>query len=287
MLAAALLLAAGLSAATGWLATQTTAWARMLALMGCVLWAGKVVLLLRHRARLREAPAPRVLFFVLLWPGMDARRFVLPRARPPRPSPDEWLRAVTCTVFGAGLLVLASALRSDAPTWGTWIGLFGLAYFVFFGVFHVLALGFQSVGIDAQPLFRRPRRSSNLAELWARRWNRGVHDLIRETVYAPLARRSTAFALIGTFFVSGLLHELVLSVPATGGFGLPTTYFALQAAGVALVNAPQGARWHLREGRRAWWFGFVLAFLGLPLLFPPPFHENVMRVLLHDLSIGG
>ena len=286
MFALAIALAVGLSVAAGWSATQTTAWGRMLSLMGSVLWAGKAVLLLRHRTRLQRARGGRLALFVAMWPGMDARRFLLPRARPPRPSGSDWRVASACTALGMGLLVFASAIRAEVPLVATWMGLFGLAYIGFFGVFRLLALGFQSAGIDAQALFRQPRKSSNLADLWGRRWNRGVHDLIRETVYAPLVGLGATPALIATFLVSGLLHELVLSVPAGGGYGLPTLYFAVQATGVALVSSRQGERLGVREGARAWWFGFVVAFCALPLLFTPPFHEGVVRVLLEDLAIG-
>lgn len=273
-----------LAGATGYAAQRTTAWQQMLALMGCVLWAGKAILLARHFKSVGAAPPARLAVFVVAWPGMNVRRFLLPRVAPPKPTIRQWRTGTLCTAAGIGLLALGAVLRKDMPTLASWAGLIGIAYLVFFGLFEITARAFQAAGIDAQPLFREPRKSANLADLWGRRWNRGVHDLILETVYTPLARRSATLAAVTTFLVSGGLHEIVLSVPAQGGYGLPTLYFVIQAAGVALVRSQTGLRWGLQKGQRAWNFGALLCLGGLPLLFTGPYHQNVVHVLLDDLA---
>lgn len=277
-------LAVALVVGAGYIAQHTAAWQQMLALMGCVLWAGKAILLVKHFGALRAASPVRFLPFVIAWPGMNVRRFLLPRRAPTAPTARQWRGAFTCTAAGVGFLALGALLRTNAPLLASWIGLVGIAYLFFFGLFLLSSLMFRAAGIDAQPLFREPRKSQNLIELWGRRWNRGFHDLVLETVYAPLARRSAAAAAIATFMVSGGLHELVLSIPARGGYGLPMLYFAIQAAGVGLVGSRRGARWGLREGQRAWNFGAILSLGGLVLLFAPAFHRNVVHVLLDDIA---
>jgi alginate O-acetyltransferase complex protein AlgI len=79
------------------------------------------------------------------------------------------------------------------------------------------------------------------------------------------------------FVVSGIIHDLVISLPAGGGYGLPTIYFALQGTGVAVERSRLGKRFGLGRGIRGWCF--MVVFLTVPVfwLFHPWF---VMRVIL-------
>ena len=88
-----------------------------------------------------------------------------------------------------------------------------------------------------------------------------------------LRRTSPASALILTFLVSGLLHEIVITVPAHGGYGLPTLYFLLQA-GTAVGRTKPGRRLLKTALARV----YVVAIVALPafILFPPPFVYHVI-----------
>lgn len=69
-----------------------------------------------------------------------------------------------------------------------------------------------------------------------------------------------------------MVHDLVISLPAGGGFGLPTLYFAAQGAGMFAE----------RRMPRAWRrpFALALVIVPAPLLFHPPFIERVMLPFL-------
>ena len=71
---------------------------------------------------------------------------------------------------------------------------------------------------------------------WGKRWNLGFRQLAHELIFRPLYRTlgpETAGFLV--FTASGLIHDLVISLPARGGYGLPTLYFLIQGAGVAVL----------------------------------------------------
>jgi alginate O-acetyltransferase complex protein AlgI len=91
-------------------------------------------------------------------------------------------------------------------------------------------------------------------------------------------------ASLATFVVSGLVHELVISLPAGGGYGLPTTYFLIQWLGVVLERSPWGKRLGLRRGFVGWLFAFVIVAGPMAILFHPPFVTGVMVPFLHSIG---
>ena len=147
-------------------------WALMWGLAAGIFCACKALAALQHR-RLR-APAGRWLGFLLLWPGMDARAFLLEGASPP--SAKTWAVAVSKTAFGAALF-WGVAREAEPPLLRGWIGLVGLIFLLHFGVFHLLALGWRSKGVNAVPIMNAPALARSLGEFWGRRWNLAFRDL--------------------------------------------------------------------------------------------------------------
>ncbi|TKY46964.1 long-chain-alcohol O-fatty-acyltransferase 3 [Spatholobus suberectus] len=73
-------------------------------------------------------------------------------------------------------------------------------------------------GFEIEPQFNEPYLSTSLQNFWGHRWNLMVTCILRPTVYDPVRRMSTSFmgtscatsaAMLGTFLVSGLMHELM------------------------------------------------------------------------------
>ena len=227
----------------------------------------------------------RALAYLFLWPGMDAEGFILPAYRR-TPSGREWLFAAAKT--GAGAALLWSAVRfvpAGQSLLAGWIGMLGLVFLMHFGAFHLLALGWQMAGFGAKPIMDRPLAARSLAEFWSARWNRGFSDLAHRFIFVPTRRHvGIAGATSAVFLTSGLIHELVISVPARAGFGLPTLYFAFQGAGVLLERS----RWGRRIGLRRGWAGrlYALLLVALPAfwLFHPPFVARVMIPFLEAIG---
>jgi hypothetical protein len=79
------------------------------------------------------------------------------------------------------------------------------------------------------------------------------------------------------FVLSGLIHDFVISVPARGGYGLPTMYFVLQGLGVTLERSRAARYMGLGRGLRGWMFVVLFTVGPISWLFHTPF---VLRVII-------
>ena len=231
-----------------------------------------------------SAPWARQAGFLLAWPGMDARAFLDAARRPEAPHSREWLWAILKTALGA-TLVWGVARWATSPLVAGWVAMVGLALLLHFGLFHLLALGWRRGGVEAEPIMNAPARATSLAAFWGRRWNLGFSVAARRLVFEPLAARIGPTAAGATVFaISGLVHEIVISVPARAGYGWPLAYFLLQAMAVAVERSPAGRRLGLGRGWKGWLF--VVVFVAGPavLLFHPPF---VIHVIVPFLRVIG
>ena len=232
------------------------------------------------RARSRVAhSAWRSAAYLLAWPGMDAEAFLDASQRVPLPAPAASLWAIIETALGAILVwVVTRSVPQGEPLLRGWVAMLGLILLLHFGIFQIVALLWQSIGVKAEPIMSAPLRSTSLGEFWGKRWNLGFRQLAHELIFSPLHRTLGAGASGFLVFVaSGLIHDFVISLPARGGYGLPTLYFLLQGAGVTVERSRFGKRLGLGHGVRGWCF--MVVFLAVPVvgLFHPWF---VLRVIL-------
>ncbi|KVI02268.1 Calponin homology domain-containing protein [Cynara cardunculus var. scolymus] len=95
-------------------------------------------------------------------------------------------------------------------------------------------------GVELEPPSDEPYLSTSLQDFWGRRWNLMVTNSLRHTVYKPVKSVlpakdwATATAVIATFIVSGLMHELLFYyvVPVSPTWEM-TSFFVLH--GICLV----------------------------------------------------
>lgn len=232
------------------------------------------------RCQKMETPCWRHCAYLLAWPGMDAKAFLDAKRNVPKPQAREWFVAIFKTLLG-GLLVWRVVRLAPGPLLAGWVGLIGVVFLLHFGAFHLLALMWQQLGVDAQPIMRAPILAKTLAEFWGERWNSAFNLLIHDLLFRKLFRRTGAIgATLAVFLASGIIHDLLLSVPAGAGYGLPTAYFLLQGGGLWLERQ----KWGPREN----WTGrcFTVAVTALPAfwLFHPPFIRNVILPMLHAIG---
>ncbi|KAI3849464.1 hypothetical protein MKX03_033756 [Papaver bracteatum] len=74
------------------------------------------------------------------------------------------------------------------------------------------------LGLELEPQFNNPFLSTSLQDFWGKRWNLVVTGILRPTIYQPVQficarifgkRWAQLIALLATFVVSGLMHELI------------------------------------------------------------------------------
>jgi alginate O-acetyltransferase complex protein AlgI len=262
------------------------AWAGPWLVAGAIFHGSKWALLrAASRAGLVGSRLRAVAWFVL-WPGMDARAYFDESRVPPAPPASAFAIAAAKALLGAGLLWGAARLVPERdPLLAGWVGLFGMAWFLLFGVFHLLALAGQALGVDTQPLWRSPVFARSLRDFWSNRWNLAFRDVARVMLFDPLRRGvGPKRASLAVFLASGVAHDLVFSVPPRGGYGLCTAYFLIQAGGVLLERSPLGHRLGLSRGWRGWAFAMLLTAPASFLLFHPPF---VLRSFVPFLRLLG
>jgi len=137
----------------------------------------------------------------------------------------------------------------------------------------LLAIAWRADGLDVRPIMDAPLKSTTLGEFWGRRWNGAFNQVAFEILFRPLAR--TTGPTIGTivaFLASGLIHELVISLPARAGYGLPAAYFLLQGCGVIIQHRVT----RIRRGMAGRVFTVLVVAVPAFWLFHPPFVRHVI-----------
>lgn len=227
----------------------------------------------------------RSLMYLTAWPGMDAQAVLDSSRRPARPDVWTWLWALAKTGLGFVLMwMVARRIPIEHPLLRGWVGLFGLIFLLHFGSFHLIALFWQANGIDAKPIMSNPAASESLSEFWGKRWNLGFRQLAHEFIFRPILKRTGAtVAGLLVFVASGLIHDLVISLPARGGYGLPTAYFLIQSFGVVFERSALAGRLELHRKIAARIFTLMVTAAPAFWLFHPAFVKRVILPFMHAI----
>jgi alginate O-acetyltransferase complex protein AlgI len=272
-----------LAGAPGW-ALMLPGWTAMGVMAVALFFGLKLVVLCGHG---RDASTRRLTAFLLFWPGMNARAFLMRGATRHRRIGGQEI-SFACSKLALGFGLAGWAVRHadmGAPLVVGWVGMLGIIFTFHFGLFHVVSCAWRAAGVDAPPIMRAPILARSLAEFWGERWNVAFAEAARGLMLRPLARRwGVAWAGAAVFVASGIVHELVISLPARGGWGGPTLYFLLQSAGMAAEKSAMGRKRGLGVGMAGRVWTMVFTALPLPLLFHAPFAERVIVPLFRFLK---
>jgi alginate O-acetyltransferase complex protein AlgI len=272
--------------AAAWLLTfHRAAWITMWMLVLTVVFGFKWAVWRKAERRFGRANfACAVGFFC--WPGMDAKSFIDEMRKRQQTQPRAWLAAFTKMLFGAALIWgCVRFFIVNQPLLAGWIGMVGVAFMLHFGFFQMLELVWRRAGVAVEPIMRAPILSQSLGEFWGRRWNIAFSQLAHDFGFMPLRRQlGIAGATLAVFAGSGLIHELVISVPARGGYGLPTIYFLIQGFGVVFERTTFAKQIGLGRGWRGWLFTAVCAAGPAFWLFHPIFVRNVILPMLQTIG---
>ena len=256
-------------------------WVLMAAMALAIYFAAKWLTWCQGRDRSRPLNR-RDLGYLLAWPGMDAATFLDSSFRPAPLRLRTWAWVAAKIALGALLIwIVAPRMGADHPFLVGWVGFLGLLMLVHFGVFHLLTLCWQSAGVPAAPIMRAPLAAVSVSAFWGGRWNLAFRDLSHRCIFRPCRKAlGPAGGMVAAFAVSGLIHELVISLPARSGFGLPTAYFVFQGLAVLAERSPIGIRLGLRRALRGRLFALFVVIAPAITLFHPPFMGRVVVPLL-------
>jgi hypothetical protein len=205
-------------------------WAFMLGFFNALLlgYKWRMLVVLRNKEWALHAKG---IFNYLGWLGIDAEPFFTPPNVIHATPAKEWRWAFAKIALGAGLIWgLARLIPPTHVQMIGWVGVIGFMLLIHFGVAHVMTLMFYKKGINVLPFMREPMNSQSLNELWGKRWGPAAFScLMRSILFRPLSIRFNAtVAFAAVFVASGVMHELLMSVPVRGGYGIPMAYFVLQ-----------------------------------------------------------
>lgn len=209
--------------------------------------------------------------FGFLWFGMNPGAF---QKRGVHEGGGRWV------LEGLAMMLLGtlSALAVRQAGWNSvWALFIPMSLGFHFGALRVMAGIVRAAGFPVKPLFRNPFGAATPADFWAKRWNLGYSHMMALSVGRPLVpclgKHGSVFAV---FLISGLLHELAITLPVRTGFGWPTLYFALHGLWVMAPFQQLPAP----VGRLA---TAVAVVLPLPLLFPQAFRREILIPLMEIL----
>ena len=261
-------------------------WASMW-LITCAMYAG-LKWLSWWDARSVRAPAWRHIAYLFAWPGMDARAFLGNSSRCSYPTPHEWLAAAIKLGCGAALIwYVAPRVGRDNDWLFGWVAMVGLILFLHCGLFHLLSCAWRANGVDARPLMNSPLLATGVSDFWGQRWNIAFRDLTHRFVFLPLTRLfGPKLALVVGFVISGLIHELAITIPAQSGYGGPIVFFTIQAAALFVERSAWGRRFGLGRDFVGWAFAAVALLGPVGLLFPTAFVTEIIVPFCNVIGVG-
>ncbi len=229
----------------------------------CVLLGGMKGMVYAESAQTQGPPLLQYGVFAFLWLGMDIGSFRNRR------SGLSWKNDVRLGL----LLIFVGTLGA----WLVWKVELRQVFILFlpmslgfhFGVLRVLKGCLRAMGYPVRTLFPNLLKTHGIGDFWSKRWNVGYSQMMQRLIGRPVeVLAGSVSGVMAVFVVSGVFHELAITVPVRSGYGLPTLYFTFHGILVVLEK-----KWGHPVGRLVTLLAVVLP---LGLLFPPAFRNEVL-----------
>lgn len=269
---------------TVWFSSVTTAdqpaLLRMIVIVFLQLVSMKILVTVETYSDTNRLKVFQWLAFALGWFGMRAAPFEqLPAA--PLPYKKLIIKGMIRIGIGVVLLYLSMIAAQSSTTANFFIPqlllLTGISLILHFGILNLSVAAWRAQGVNVQELFRSPYKSTSLREFWGKRWNLAFSEMTAQIAYRPLKQiMSTDNAMLLSFLLSGLLHEIAISLPVNAGYGLPMLYFTFHAAAMLAETKSTILQRLLKRPMLSHIWVMSLLILPLPLLFHPAFIHQVL-----------
>lgn len=222
--------------------------------------------------------------FTIGWAGMRAQPFET-LGSPPLPGAWHKIKSGLASVAAGFLLILIAQqvatyeFKGNAQFFAVSVTLLvAFSLILHFGLLRMSEGWWRMLGARTYTLFKAPLKSRSLNEFWSQRWNLAFIEMTSVLIFRPLNKsgKKTA-ALMLAFVFSGFLHELAISVPVSGGYGLPLLYFIIQGMAIRLEQTVWVRKTGLLESKllsRLWILGWLT--VPLPLLFHARFVNEII-----------
>jgi Membrane bound O-acyl transferase family len=190
------------------------------------------------------------------------------------------IKGLVRVAIGFALLFLSKHLDNQAHNTfflPELLALFGLSFILHFGILNLSTALWRFCGVDVKELFRSPYQSKSLKEFWGKRWNMAFSEMTALVAYRPLKGFfGKNLAMMSSFLLSGILHEIAISCPVKSGYGLPLMYFALHCFIMFAEDKFDFVKAIVQHKilSRVWVLAWLI--LPMPLLFHERFMENVI-----------
>jgi hypothetical protein len=222
--------------------------------------------------------------FALGWFGMRPALFeTFPAPSQRLPYATIAMRGISRIALGMVLVYLSAVIETTNTSImiiADLALLVGISFILHFGILNLSTAYWRWWGVNVKELFRSPYKSRSLNEFWGKRWNMAFSEMTTLIAYRPLKFKiGKTAAMIISFLLSGVLHEIAISLPVKAGYGLPMLYFALH--GILMYTEEKSAFVQKILASKILSHLWVLGWLILPihLLFHPAFMEGVLKPL--------
>ena len=223
------------------------------------------------------------LCFTLGWLGMRPYLFSTLGNKPIAGGGRIMLHGIIRIIIGLGLIATGISIFETSGLTATLFFLIGLSLVLHFGISRIQTGFWRLLGVNAQILFREPFKSKSLGEFWSFRWNLAFSEMTTIALLRPLKPvLSDHLAVLFCFVLSGVFHEIAISVPVNAGYGLPTLYFLIHGLMISLENKTFFKNLSI-AGKRIWTIFWLI--VPAPLLFHLPFIKGIVWPFFSEIKI--